>query len=267
MKFKKITFMALTALLTLSLGACSLIGQKHSQKNQGGTENSSRESQKNTSSDDIEELLEKAETANEDLTSMKMKVKLSITVDGSNKTQTMSGDLLYDKSTDELAKGHLVIDGKESGQESYQEAIMPGGEDKLLYTRSSKNGTWSKQEMGSGADYYVQPDYFKLMDGFYQMADDVTVKESGDEYIFKLSSKNADLLGLFGEEFKLELSGVTQADMDKKLEVRLDKKTLFLKDFKLGLSYKGEEGSLDVQTDTQYSDWNKVEEDEFKAPQ
>jgi len=55
--------------------------------------------------------------------------------------------------------------------------------------------------------------------------------------------------------------------MDKTLEVRLDKKTLFLKDFKLGLSYKGEEGSLDVQTDTQYSDWNKVEEDEFKAPQ
>ena len=267
MKFKKITFMALTALLTLSLGACSLIGQKHSQKNQGGTENSSREIQKNTSSDDIEELLEKAETANEDLTSMKMKVKLSITVDGSNKTQTMSGDLLYDKSTDELAKGHLVIDGKESGQESYQEAIMPGGEDKLLYTRSSKNGTWSKQEMGSGADYYVQPDYFKLMDGFYQMADDVTVKESGDEYIFKLSSKNADLLGLFGEEFKLELSGVTQADMDKKLEVRLDKKTLFLKEFKLGLSYKGEKGSMDVQTDTQYSDWNTIDEDEFKAPQ
>jgi len=239
MKIQKITFMALTALLTLSLGACSLIGQKHSQKNQGGTENSSRESQKNTSSDDIEELLDKAETANEDLTSMKMKVKLSITVDGSNKTQTMSGDLLYDKSTDELAKGHLVIDGKESGQESYQEAIMPGGENKLLYTRSSKNGTWSKQEMGSGADYYVQPDYFKLMDGFY----------------------------LFGEEFKLELTGVTQADMDKTLEVRLDKKTLFLKDFKLGLSYKGEEGSLEVQTDTQYSDWNKVEEDEFKAPQ
>ena len=39
MKIQKITFMALTALLTLSLGACSLIGQKHSQKNQGGTEN------------------------------------------------------------------------------------------------------------------------------------------------------------------------------------------------------------------------------------
>ena len=55
--------------------------------------------------------------------------------------------------------------------------------------------------------------------------------------------------------------------MDKTLEVHLDKKTLFLKDFKLGLSYKGEEGSLEVQTDTQYSDWNKVEEDEFKAPQ
>ena len=73
------------------------------------------------------------------------------------------------------------------------------------------------------------------------------------------------MLGLFGEEFKLELSGVTQADMDKKLEVRLDKKTLFLKDFKLGLSYKGEKGSMDVQTDTHYSDWNKVEEDEFKA--
>ncbi len=52
---------------------------------------------------------------NEDLTSMKMKVKLSITVDGSNKTQTMSGDLLYDKSTDELACV-LIIDGKESGQ-------------------------------------------------------------------------------------------------------------------------------------------------------
>ena len=46
MKIQKITFMALTALLTLSLGACSLIGQKNSQKNQGGTENSSRESQK-----------------------------------------------------------------------------------------------------------------------------------------------------------------------------------------------------------------------------
>ena len=42
---------------------------------------------------------------------------------------------------------------------------------------------------------------------------------------------------------------------------------LFLKEFKLGLSYKGEKGSMDVQTDTQYSDWNKVEEDEFKAPQ
>ena len=75
------------------------------------------------------------------------------------------------------------------------------------------------------------------------------------------------MLGLFGEEFKLELSGVTQADMDKKLEVRLDKKTLFLKDFKLGLSYKGEKGSMDVQTDTHYSDWNTIDEDEFKAPQ
>ncbi len=63
---------------------------------------------------------------------------------------------------------------------------------------------------------------FQIMDGFYQMADDVTVKESGDEYVFKLSSKNADLLGLLVKNFKLELSGVTQA-MDKKLEVRLVK--------------------------------------------
>ena len=48
------------------------------------------------------------------------------------------------------------------------------------------------------------------------MADDVTVKGSGDEYVFKLKAvKTLTCWGSLVKEFKLELSGVTQADMER----------------------------------------------------
>ena len=47
-------------------------------------------------------------------------------------------------------RGYLVIDGKESGQESYQEAIMPGGENKLciLVLLKMEHGLSKKWEAG-----------------------------------------------------------------------------------------------------------------------
>ncbi len=68
-----------------------------------------------------------------------------------------------DKVPDELAMGHL-IDGKVEHQGELSRSDYARRTDKLLYTRSKMEHGLSK-EMGR-ADYYVQPDYFKLMDGF-----------------------------------------------------------------------------------------------------
>ncbi|KXT86040.1 hypothetical protein STRDD11_00078 [Streptococcus sp. DD11] len=197
---------------------------------------------------------------------MKLKVDLSITVDGSTKHQTMDGSLLYDKQSKELDKGALILRETADGQQSYQEMIMSGGQDMPVYSRDSEKGTWSKELTEGTARYFVRPDYFRLLEGLYSMADDVSMKESGSDYVFTLKSKNTDIIGLFGDEFSLELSGVAQSEMDKTLEVHLNKETLYLSDFKMDLSYSGEKGSLKTKIANRFSDWNKLADDAITAP-
>ncbi len=65
---------------------------------------------------------------------------------------------------------------KEDGQESYQKRLCQAGEDELLYLVLLKMEHGLSKKWESGADYYVQLDYFKH-GWLYQMADDVTVKK------------------------------------------------------------------------------------------
>ena len=152
-------------------------------------------------------------------------------------------------------------------QKTYQEIIMPGGENLPVYSRSSKDGKWTKQVQSQNSSYYIQPDYFKLLKALSSMSDDdLRLKEERDDYVVSLKNQNTDLIGLFGKEFDLELTGITQADMQKELTVKFDKKNFYFKEFQLKLSYDGDKGKLEITTDVTYSSWNKVDENSITEP-
>lgn len=263
MKIQKITFLALTALLTVSLAACtSNITPRDDDKKSSSTS----QSQSEVSSVDAEYVLQKAESANKEVTSMRLDMECEIISDDSTKDQTFKGELIYDKGYGQLEKGNITVENNEDGQKNYQEMIMSGEEGLPIYLRNSKDGSWMKQTK-TNANYYVEPDYFELLKGISKMTNDVKLREIDDEYILTLKSQNVDLMGLFGEEFNLQLTGLTQAEMDKNLEVHFDKKTFYLKDFKLELSYSGQKGNLTLMADASYDDWNEITDDEIKAPQ
>lgn len=263
MKIQKITFMALTALLTVSLAACKSNINTHDDNKKSS---STSQSQSEISSVDAEYVLQKAESANKEVTSMRLDMKCEVVVDDSTKDQAFKGELIYGIGSGQLEKGNITIENTENGQKSYQEMIMSGEQGLPIYLRNSKDGSWMKRTQTNG-NYYVRPDYFKLLKGIYKMADDVKLRESNDEYILTLKSQNVDLMGLFGEEFNLQLTGLTQADMDKDLEVHFDKKTFYLEDFQLELSYSGQKGNLTLKADVSYDNWNEIKEDEIKAPE
>lgn len=259
MKSKKFFLVLLTVFAGVSLVACMPKGSDQNGKEGGRTEQKSSQSAK--------DLLADIQSANAKLTSVKLRADISLTggSDNVNNKQTMTGQTIYDPSDQQLTMANLAIEGSENGQKSYQEAVMPGGSDLPFYHRTSKTGGWTKEVRYDSTGYTVNPDYFKLLEGLYRMEDDLNIKESDTEYVLSLKSQNIDLISLFGDEFELKLNGVTQAEMDKVLEVRIDKKTHFLKEFRLELSYSGDKGSLAIKTKTSYSNWNQIKESDISS--
>lgn len=266
MRMKKSILLSLLAIIALGLGACS---NSSNSKQANDQENSAQKktSQSSSKTKDIDSLLEEIQTANEKMSSVRQKGDISgslKTKDGTiQKNQEMTSQVIYKTEKQEVEMANITVKTVENGEENFKELLMPGGKNTPLYTRYNKTGEWDKELYGEGGKYIVNPDYFQLLNGLNELAQDLKLEETDNDYVFTLKDQDADILGVYGKEFRFNFSQFPKSNFKKELTVKIDKKSKFLKEFKMNISTSGDQGTLTIKSEISYSDWNLVKKEDI----
>ena len=265
MRMKKSILLSLLAIIALGLGACS---NSSNNKQANGQENSAQKkaSQSSSKTKDIATLLEEIETANQKMTSVRQKGDISgslKTKDGTiQKNQEMTSQVIYKTEKQEVEMASITVKTVENGEENFKELLMPGGKNTPLYTRYNKTGEWDKELYGEGGKYIVNPDYFQLLNDLNELTEDLALEETDDAYVLTLKNKGADVIGIYEKEFQFNLSQFPKSKYNNELTVKIDKKSKFLKEFKMAVSTSGNKGTLTIKSEISYSDWNLVKKED-----
>lgn len=206
----------------------------------------------------VSELLEKAKDANNKVETIKINNEITqIDTEDNKNIQHLFGDLQYDLNSKKVEKSQISIkyEGDLKDNQKDMEYLFLGDEKKTLIEKSPDNSIKNEYY---GENFVIKPDYFKLLNSIYSMDKDLLLKESSEDYVLTLNSQNIDILSLFGENFNLKFTGVTQNELDKQIEITFDKKTFLLKKFYFLIKYEGEKGKFNIENNTVYSDWNNV---------
>jgi len=263
---KKSILLSLLAIIALGLGACS---NSSNNKQANGQENSAQKktSQSSSKTKDINSLLEEIQTANEKMSSVSQKGDISgplKTKDGTiQKNQEMTSQVIYKTEKQEVEMANITVKTVENGEENFKELLMPGGKNTPLYTRYNKTGEWDKELYGEGGKYIVNPDYFQLLNGLNKLTEDLALEETDDAYVLTLKNKGADVIGIYEKEFQFNLSQFPKSKYRNELTVKIDKKSKFLKEFKMAVSTSGKKGTLTIKSEISYSDWNLVKKEDI----
>ena len=266
MRMKKSILLSLLAIIALGLGACS---NSSNNKQANGQENSAQKkaSQSSSKTKDIATLLEEIETANQKMTSVRQKGDISgslKTKDGTiQKNQEMTSQVIYKTEKQEVEMASITVKTVENGEENFKELLMPGGKNTPLYTRYNKTGEWDKELYGEGGKYIVNPDYFQLLNDLNELTEDLALEETDDAYVLTLKNKGADVIGIYEKEFQFNLSQFPKSKYNNELTVMIDKKSKFLKEFKMAVSTSGNKGTLTIKSEISYSDWNLVKKEDI----
>lgn len=266
MRMKKSILLSLLAIIALGLGACS----NSSNSKQANDQESSvqkKTSQSSSKTKDIDSLLEEIQTANKKMNSVRQKTNigglLGTTDKKIQKEQNMTSQVIYKVEKQEVEMASITVKTVEDGEENFKELLMPGGEKAPLYTRYNKTGEWDKEVQEKGGKYIVYPDYFQLLNGLNKLAQDLKLEETDKDYVFTLKDQDADILGVYGKEFRFNFSQFPKSNFKKELTVKIDKKSKFLKEFKMNISTSGDQGTLAIKSETNYSDWNLVKKEDI----
>ena len=266
MRMKKSILLSLLAIIALGLGACS---NSSNNKQANGQENSAQKkaSQSSSKTKDIATLLEEIETANQKMTSVRQKGDISgslKTKDGTiQKNQEMTSQVIYKTEKQEVEMASITVKTVENGEENFKELLMPGGKNTPLYTRYNKTGEWDKELYGEGGKYIVNPDYSQLLNDLNELTEDLALEETDDAYVLTLKNKGADVIGIYEKEFQFNLSQFPKSKYNNELTVKIDKKSKFLKEFKMAVSTSGNKGTLTIKSEISYSDWNLVKKEDI----
>ena len=262
MRMKKSILLSLLAIIALGLGACS-----NSSNNKQANSAQKKASQSSSKTKDIDSLLEEIQTANEKMSSVRQKTNigglLGTTDKKIQKEQNMTSQVIYKTEKQEVEMASITVKTVENGEENFKELLMPGGENTPLYTRYNKTGEWDKEVQEKGGKYIVYPDYFQLLNGLNELAQDLKLEETDNDYVFTLKTQDADILGVYGKEFRFNFSQFPKSNFKKELTVKIDKKSKFLKEFKMNISTSGDQGTLAIKSETSYSDWNLVKKEDI----
>lgn len=266
MRMKKSILLSLLAIIALGLGACS---NSSNNKQANGQENSAQKktSQSSSKTKDIDSLLEEIQTANKKMNSVRQKTNigglLGTTDKKIQKEQNMTSQVIYKVEKQEVEMASITVKTVEDGEENFKELLMPGGKNTPLYTRYNKTGEWDKELYGEGGKYIVNPDYFQLLNGLNELTEDLALEETDDAYVLTLKNKGADVIGIYEKEFQFNLSQFPKSKYKNELTVKIDKKSKFLKEFKMAVSTSGNKGTLTIKSEISYSDWNLVKKEDI----
>ncbi len=246
---------AILASVSLTLVACQT----------GGTtpeENTTQTTEMKKSYKDISEFAKAVEEANKELESVHAETSVeSYNQKGSpSQNAEMVADVTYQMNEWSRIKG--VIESFDNGQKQMHDEII--SLDGKLYVKETENGDFAESTFDNAG---IRPEYFTLLDHFYENAEDLKFEEKSDEYLVTLKNKDLSLISTFGKEYGFSLSGsVTEEDAEKELMLSFDKETLFMKEIKVGFTIEKNALYAGVSGHSEFSQWNDIKEDDIQAP-
>lgn len=206
------------------------------------------------------EVLKEVKVASDEVTNNTLSTRIEV-YSNSRKPVSVQESKIYafylDNSYD-VDKAFLHMEDSNEDGTQLNELVYLYDDGGAIYTRVEENGEWNHE--GNYDSFALNPDYFELINILDQLGDDLQVEERDDAYILSLSSNKIDLVGLFRDQYNLELEGIDGIDMDKDLQVTIDKESHLMTQFHLILDYSGEDGDLKMDIDSNYQDFNNTDE-------
>lgn len=210
----------------------------------------------------VREFFEKSKEANDKIHSLVLDDETKNTTKESTSIQTLHAELINNVNNKKIIKGNGYIryKGKVNKEEVDYDVVFVGDSKKTLIKTTKVDGKEKKEEK-QGSGYYVNPDYYKLLDGIYALKEkDLELEEKNDEYHLNLKSgsKNLKVFEILKSQYKLNLTTVTEYEVDLKFEAVFDKKTFYLKSIVWSIEYNGKKGPFKIEDTTKYSEWNNT---------
>ncbi|MCU9533407.1 DUF6612 family protein [Streptococcus sp. CSL10205-OR2] len=258
-KYSRLGFIAIIGLLFLLAGC---------QSNTDSSDNNpTKETTKTTTKMTVEKFLNEVDVKNKALSSIEGKHDFEVRVDQNVSSQKIESTVVFDDS--QLIKADILFDTKSQEGDSVKEKFIFDSNNKPeIYHESEAKGETTKEYTSTnGEEFYFHPDYFDVLENIKSLKDDLMIEDKGDVYELTLKNEEISLISTFGEQYNLSLTGITEDETEKSLTIHFDKETYFLKDFSLLITYEGNKGSLEMVVESEYSNWNKVDENDIKIPQ
>ncbi len=206
------------------------------------------------------EVLKELKTASDEVTNNTLSTTIEV-YSNSRKPVSVQESKIYafylDNSYD-VDKAFLHMEDSNEEGDYLNELVYLYDDGGAIYTRTEEDGEWNHE--GNYDSFALNPDYFELIHILDQLGDDLEVEEKEDAYILSLSSNKIDLVGLFRDQYNLELEGIDGIDMDKDLQVTIDKESHLMTQLHLILDYSGEDGDLKMDINSNYQDFNETDE-------
>lgn len=206
------------------------------------------------------EVLKELKVASDEVTNNTLSTRIEV-YSNSRKPVSVQESKIYafylDNSYD-VDKAFLHMEDSNEDGTQLNELVYLYDDGGAIYTRTEEDGEWNHE--GNYESFALNPDYFELIQILDQLGDDLQVEERDDAYILSLSSNKIDLVGLFRDQYNLELEGIDGIDMDKDLQVTIDKESHLMTQFHLVLDYSGEDGDLKMDINSNYHDFNETDE-------
>ena len=187
---------------------------------------------------DKDKLFEEIKNENDKVIKVHMQTNIEDTYPDRTEKASFIADPVYDENQKiikgdtkkELSNGHLqeikFVENDDSRAMILE--IQPGEEETTV----------SDVKIES---YDIKPDYHRLVQAIMDMKDDLEVSEEADAYKLNLKDKAMDVIKYVQEEYIINVSDLEQNQIEKTIEVEIDKETKLLKKFSLGLKPKVKE--------------------------
>lgn len=233
-------------------------------KQEDKNNNTAQKDDLKTNEDSKAEFAKRIEEENDKLESVKMNFKGDFDFFGDAYELIIESIAEYDVSKKDVKNYYLVGQSDELDNKNKLSVIYKQPD--TMYRIMGDFAKWEKVEKGSIEDMKTDRiDYKKLSDILVNIlkVEKYELKEDDDEYEIIVTDKNFDFIGKFKGQINLTITDVDLEKIDRKIVFKVDKKTLFLKDFEMDLDYKENDKKLDVDVDIEMSNWNDIDKTIF----
>ncbi|MGT2666395.1 hypothetical protein ACVRYP_03600 [Streptococcus rifensis] len=246
---------AILASVSLTLVACQTEGSTPE-------ENTKQTTEVKKSYQGISEFAKAVEEANKKVDSVHVDTRVEFYDQKDSLSQAIEtkADVTYQMNEWSRIKGVIEAFDDDQKQMHYEIISLDG----KLYVKETENGDFAESTFDNAG---IRPEYFTLLDHFYENAEDLKFEEKSDEYLVTLKNKDLSLISTFGKEYGFSLSGsLTEEDAEKELMLLFDKETLFMKEIRVGLAIEKNDLYGAIIGYSEFSQWNDIKEDDIQAP-